>query len=210
MSVAEPDPTAPAPGLGGPGPLRRPRRKRATHLVRRAHLYSGLFLLPWAVLYGVTGFLFNHPTAFSDAPTASFGAGELAGTPMEGPPKPAAVAEQVVAALNERAKDSAKYSLVEPEKTRYTRDFAFATVKAGGQEVSLLFDVSAPGGTNAKWFWAVVVDAMAFVMVFWGASGLFMWWQLKGARLPGFAVLLCSAAAATALGFGMHELLLAK
>ena len=56
-----------------------------------------------------------------------------------------------------------------------------------------------PGGTNAKWFWAVVVDAMAFVMVFWGASGLFMWWQLKGARLPGFAVLLCSAAAATAL-----------
>ncbi|MFM8272043.1 MAG: PepSY domain-containing protein, partial [Gemmata sp.] len=67
-----------------------------------------------------------------------------------------------------------------------------------------------PGDTGAKWFWAVIVDAMAFVMVFWGVSGLFMWWQLKGARLPGFAVLLCSAAAATALGFGMHELLLAK
>ncbi|MFM8272471.1 MAG: hypothetical protein ACKODX_09085, partial [Gemmata sp.] len=129
MSVAEPE-REPAPELGGltpPARQRRPRRKRATHLVRRAHLYSGLFLLPWAVLYGVTGFLFNHPTAFSDAPTASFGARELAGTPMEGPPKPAAVAEQVVAALNERAKGSAKYSLVEPEKTRYTRDFAFAT-----------------------------------------------------------------------------------
>ena len=67
-----------------------------------------------------------------------------------------------------------------------------------------------PGRTNAKWFWAVLVDAMAFVMVFWGVSGLFMWWQIKSTRRWGFLVLLVSAAAATVLGFGMHEILAPK
>ncbi len=322
------------------------------HVVRRAHLYFGLFLLPWAVLYGATGFLFNHPTAFSDSPTTSFGAGEVEGTPMESVPAPAEVAGQVVAALNTRAKDGPTYSLVEPEKAKWTREFAFATAKADGQEVSILFDVTKPGGTvrakqaappakvaepapfavggakgggtkggkggrgekggapptsragdalaldsplhervkaavpvvlertgfpagevtvtsvpdlsfqmsdgakvwnvsynalagtvsgsptdaaptpdelstrrfltrlhlahgfpgstNAKWFWAVVVDAMAFVMVFWGVSGVFMWWQLKATRKLGFVILLCSIGAATALGFGMHDLLAPK
>lgn len=359
MSVAEP--TAPGVAEGEPAPqpfaARRPLRKRVMHAVRRAHLYFGLFLLPWAVLYGATGFLFNHPTAFSDAPTTSFGAGELADTPMESPPAPAEVAGQVVAALNARAKDGASYSLVEPETAKWTRDFAFATVKADGQEVSVLFDVTKPGGTvrskqaappakaeepapfaitgakggspkgggkggrgekgggkgeatthahapgalqldsplhervkaaapvvlertgfpagevtvssvpdlsfqmsdgakvwrvtynalagtvggspadatpppdelstrrfltrlhmahgfpgstNAKWFWAVVVDAMAFVMVFWGVSGIFMWWQLKATRKLGLLILVCSVGAATALGFGMHDLLSAK
>lgn len=336
MSVA--DPTAPevAPGDSpAPQPFRRPLRRRVMHAVRRAHLYFGLFLLPWAVMYGATGFLFNHPTAFADAPTVTFGAGELAGTPMESPPRPDAVAGQVVAALNDRATEGKPYALVEPEKARYTRDFAFATVKADGHDVNLLFDVNSPGGTvrskpaappakpaapapfaigarnptaappterlnfadplhervkaavpvvlertgfpvgdatvtsvpdlsflmsdgaktwrvtynaltgtvsgtpadtaptpeglstrrfltrlhlasgfpndrGTKWFWAVVVDAMAFVMVFWGASGLFMWWQVKATRRLGLVVLLLSAAAATALGLGMHEVLTPK
>src|SRR5215207_1607931 len=103
MSVAEPEPTAipegeqPAPA---PQPFRRSLRKRVMHVVRRTHLYLGLFLLPWAVLYGVSGFLFNHPTAFADAPTATFGTSELAGTPMESVLKPQDVAAQVVTALN--------------------------------------------------------------------------------------------------------------
>ncbi len=346
--------TEPAPELGGPAPpvcpepFRRSLRKRVMHAVRRAHLYFGLFLLPWAVMYGTTGFLFNHPTAFADAPTATFGAKELAGTSMEVAPRPAEVAEQVVAALNDRAKGGKPYALVEPEKARYVREFAFATVRADGTDVSLLFDVNNPTGTvrsrpaapapkeerapfafgpianggrgekgtpkgdpvshanhggplvladplhervratvpvvlertgfptgdvsvtsvpdlsflmsdgaktwrvtynalagtvngtpaaaapppeelstrrflthlhlssgfpgrpETRWFWAVVVDAMAFVMVFWGVSGLFMWWQVKATRRFGLFVLLASTLAATALGLGMHEVLAPK
>ena len=51
---------------------------------------------------------------------------------------------------------------------------------------------------------------MALVMVFWGASGLFMWWQVKATRRWGFVVLLVSAVAAAALGFGMHDVLTPK
>ncbi len=44
----------------------KPRtRLKLSLLIRRIHLYSGLFLVPWVLLYGVTAFLFNHPDALS-------------------------------------------------------------------------------------------------------------------------------------------------
>jgi hypothetical protein len=304
-------------------------------------------MLPWVILYGVTAFLFNHPTAFSDAPSAAFSRAELAGTPMAAPPGPHELAPQVVAALQKRAPAGTTYALVEPERAKFTRDFAFATVKADGQDLNLLFHVNGGGGTvrsrtaaapkppaarapfavggrpggpggsaprggrgavsprsddglilddplhervkasvpavlertgfplgdvtvtsvpdlafrmsdgekvwnvtynpqtggvsgqpadaapepdplstrrfllrlhlahgypgevNAKWVWAVVVDAMAFIMVFWGASGLLMWWQIKATRRLGAVLVVVSAVAATVVGLGMHELLAA-
>jgi hypothetical protein len=62
-----------------------------------------------------------------------------------------------------------------------------------------------PGSTNARWFWAVIVDVMAVVLVFWGVSGIFMWWQVKAARRAGLLILVLSIASATALGLGMHQ-----
>jgi hypothetical protein len=41
-------------------------------------------------------------------------------------------------------------------------------------------------------------------MVFWGLSGLVMWWQIKATRRAGAAVLVLSAVVATAFGFAMH------
>jgi hypothetical protein len=331
MSTAVAEPAA--------APTRRPLGRRVMHQVRRAHLYLGLFLFPWAVLYGVTAFLFNHPTAFSDQPTTTFGRSETAGTPLEQLPSPAEQAAAVVAQLNDRHRPTEPYTLADPAKAGYLREFAFATVKADGKTVSVLVDVKNGGGTvrmaadappkppaekapfavgtqpapkgegrrpkadtaprsdgvflsqplpelvkgavptilertgypagevsvtsvpeltfrvsaggtvwtanynpmtgsvtgkpadaetapelsarrfllrlhtahgypgepNARWFWAVIVDVMAAVMCFWGVSGLFMWWQIKATRRAGAVVLVLSAAAATALGFAMHQ-----
>jgi hypothetical protein len=299
------------------------------------HLFAGLFMLPWVVLYGVTSFLFNHPTAFSDQPTATFGKKTLQGTPLELPPVPAELAAQVVAALRERTQPNRRYSLVEPEQAKFTREFAFATVKGESEEVSVLIEVNGNGGTvrsrtlppapkiaepapfemagrkkagegksgstsssellkldnplhervkaaipailertgfptgsitvtsvpdvsflmeadgkrwrvtynpqtgaltgrppeenvaepvsprrfftrlhqshgypsemNSRWTWALAVDAMAFIMVFWAASGLIMWWQVRSTRWLGLLTLAVSAAAATWMGLGMHE-----
>ena len=70
---------------------RRPKKlsSRATMLLRRVHLYVGLFLLPWVFLYGITGAMFNHQgllpeidfkaldsTEFDDSAIAQFPAGE--------------------------------------------------------------------------------------------------------------------------------------
>jgi hypothetical protein len=315
-----------------PEPRRRSWTRAALLVLRRAHLYGGLALLPWVVLYAVTAFLFNHPTAFSDQPYVSFGRSALTGTPMESPPAPADVAAQVVAALQARAEPGTTYALVRPESARYSREFAFATVKADGQDVSVLIEVSGAGGSvlsrptppprpeatpapfavagkaspsrnapakpadqltvpdplpervraavpavlertrfpggevtvtsvpdltfrmaagdavwqvtyNARdgsvsgkpvdsdepepptvrrfltrlhtasgypyrdgprWGWALAVDATAAAMLFWAASGLVMWWQVKAARRWGAVVFLLRAAAAVYLTVGMY------
>lgn len=36
------------------------RKATAMRWLRRTHLYSGLLLLPWVLIYGISGFLFNH------------------------------------------------------------------------------------------------------------------------------------------------------
>jgi hypothetical protein len=319
--------------ISQPPAVRRTLAKRALHLTRRAHLYLGLFLFPWAVLYGVTAFLFNHPSAFPDAPTLSFGPATLIGTPLESPPSADEQAAAVVAALNERLRPVVPYALA--GAARYTgRDFAFATVNAGGRSFGVLYDPRAnagtirettpppaapvprapfavgaapmarprgagvpeqgglkvdgdlagrlraaipvllercglpsvevtvtstpdltfplavdgvtwratcnsvtgtvsgvtgdapaeagpsfrrfllrlhqthgyPGAFDARWLWALIVDAMAAVMCFWGLSGLVMWWQIRATRLPGLAALLLGGAAAASLGVAMFGL----
>jgi len=53
-----------------------------------------------------------------------------------------------------------------------------------------------PMGLGARWFWALFQDLLGLAMVFWGLSGLIMWWQLKATRIVG-AVSLISALAIT-------------
>jgi hypothetical protein len=127
-------------------PAGRSWTKACLHLLRRAHLYAGLFLVPWAVLYGITAFLFNHPTEFSDQPYVEFGRDTLVGTSMEAPPTPGMVADQVVAALRDRSPGST-YTLVESASPKYTREFAFAVVRSEGRETNVLIDVTGAGGS---------------------------------------------------------------
>ena len=125
---------------------RRPLRA-AVQVLRRGHLYAGLLMLPWVLLYGATAFLFNHPTFLPDAPYVGFDGTTLADTPMAVPPAPAATAAEVVAALQARAKPGVRYALAEPEKARYTREVATVTVRSGGRDVTVAFDLSGTGGT---------------------------------------------------------------
>lgn len=314
MSI-EPEPVSPDTNTLAPAPRPRPLSRRVLHWVRRLHLYLGLFLLPWALLYGVSGFLFNHPTAFPDQPTRTFGPDDVRGTPLAGLPRPAALAEEVVSALNEKG---GSYRLVRPQDAAFARSRVLLNARGQGVEHSVVVELpdgsgyvrakhklpeekpapfaaksgvrtatSLPdrlqGGTPAvlnklgldaheatvvgtlpdltfymeadgqvwrvryqpqqggvdgrpadapsaalstrrfllrlhlshgyppdggvRWYWALFVDVMVFAMVFWGVSGLFMWWQIKALRGWGTVVLALSAVAAALMALGMHEVL---
>lgn len=127
------DPTSSAP---------RPRTltRRILHLVRRIHLYTGLFLIPWLVMYAVTAILFNHPNAFPDQPGTSFGPAETAGTPLAEMRPASDVAADVVAELNRQA-GRERYRLVRPEAAAYRGDFASAVLRADGQAYQVFVDV---------------------------------------------------------------------
>ena len=296
---------------------RRPLFRDVMHVVRRVHLYSGLFMFPWVMLYGVTALFFNHPGAFPDQPRQALSLADFSGTALAEIPSPAVDAENVVAALN--AKLGAEGSLSDvrlalPDRARYARDRVAARVRGDGQEHAVLYDL--PSGTatitteeqsqearapfamrglkvpgslaerlkaglpaalarqglaaeeagvavgtdlvfyvqangrlwkanysiqtgavtgspadgasdlstrsfltqlhlshgyppksGVRWAWALAVDAMLASMLFWGLSGVFMWWQLKAVRTSGTLVFVVGALTATVVAVLMHGVL---
>lgn len=95
-----------------------PYVKTFNHCVRRIHLYSGLLLLPWVFLYGVTGFLFNHPSYFQSSDVRFFSPSELRGTALDQLTTPQAVAAGLVEKIN--AGRDQQYTLVE-DSASYAR-----------------------------------------------------------------------------------------
>jgi hypothetical protein len=295
------------------------RSSRPTmYWVRRLHLYSGLFLFPWVMLYGATALLFNHPEAFPDQVRRRLDAADVAGTGLDRLPSPSEAAAQLVAALNEASRGDGRteptYRLTAPESASYSRDFVAARVQGGGEEHSIVLDLATGAGTigtralprggrppfataslkppgsladqvkkglplalarkgltvgdsritfgpelsffveadgktwkagynvatgsltgrladagdglgarefltrlhlahgyqSSGWsrlVWAIFVDLMFAMMVFWGVSGLLMWWQLRSTRRFGAIVLALGAVIALLTAIGMHQAL---
>jgi hypothetical protein len=283
------------------------RWNRVMRVVRRVHLYSGLFLFPWVMLYGVTALLFNHPGAFPDILMEAIPPAAT-GSPLYGLPSAADTAAKVIEELkkkepvkfgdlaissgmepyypfppsaNARTKDTALEFSVEltdgsgvlrikpvppptPERPFLSPvavsvpsplvdqviDGTKGVLAEKGYEVDvvnfrgppdLYFEVETQGqvmpvkynainGTlvsvnpfswrqyllrlhtshhfphaiGARWFWAVAVDVMFGAMVFWGLSGLFMWWQIKSVRWIGLGTVVLGAVIALGMGIAMH------
>jgi len=53
-----------------------------------------------------------------------------------------------------------------------------------------------PESMSARWLWTLLADATGFTMVFWGVSGLIMWWQIKPTRVIGVSSLSVAAVVA--------------
>ena len=329
---------------------RKMRKKKTSSVVtmwlRRIHLYSGLFMLPWVLLYGFTALLFNHPTYMSGA-TTTYESLNLGEETLNSLPVASDVAAQVVAAAQAKLKGGSStqtIELINPANASYTRQ-AFGSFETDEANGSVIVDLNSGNGylrkrekaekseesnekkdekkpasledtlkltleenptislkdglakvltdkkietekltfrgiptiefdalvdgqrkrmrfanqgsrrgrgrssedekpkstyqgslsivgsnpremnmrsyllrlhmahgypveKNSRWFWAIAVDLMFASMVFWGLSGVVMWWQIKRTRRIGFIVILLSAGAATWLAFGMHWQLL--
>jgi hypothetical protein len=121
--------TAPA-ARPSPRTRARVRYHAVMKLVRRTHMYAGLFLVPWVFLYGVTAFLFNHPDVFADREVQTGSRSDTSGTPLEGFPTAPTLATAVVDALNTQA-GGPVFRIVEGETAIYSRPI---TVTATGKE----------------------------------------------------------------------------
>lgn len=298
--------------------------------VRRIHLYSGLFMFPWVLLYGTTGMFFNHPQWFQGGQTQSFAAGDVADGKLQGLPQPDQLAQAVVTELNTQLQESGdelgepgdaaspRVVLTEDRPAQYDRELAFTiqaeeathsvainpltgdgTIRTEPKAAedsqdsnplaeirgvvveeqqnpqrlaeqalpSVLDELGLPGGTiqparrganlrfsatidgkpvalsynlgngqlnstmesapaemstktflqrmhlsrgysphwNTRSYWAILVDLMFVSLVFWGFSGIFMWWQIKRTRWLGAATLVVSLAMTTWMTAAMHD-----
>ncbi len=92
----------------------------------------------------------------------------------------------------------------------YRGSIAAQPVDSGPQHVSVRRFLTGlhlahgfPEDINARWFWAVAVDAMFLAIVFWALSGILMWWQIRAVRRWGFVTLVVGGIAFIALAIGM-------
>jgi hypothetical protein len=170
-------------------------------LVRRTHLYLGLFLLPWVMMFGVSSIPLNHTVendspgwtsvterAFSVEPPSAASAGSL--RPLgEQMMKAAGInGGFYVNRANPRQINLNHPNFLHPVRIIYyidqkrlvaeRRNFAWRQFFGG---------MHTRGGYNLGGFWdavwAVFVDLVAVALVGWIASGLIMWWKLPGTGL---------------------------
>src|SRR5882672_5792986 len=76
-------------------------------IMRRTHLYAGLFLAPWVAMYGFSGLIFNHGNWFAPGGGDKPIEWTVDVTALPPWPEPDALARKVVAALNAAGKNKA-------------------------------------------------------------------------------------------------------
>ena len=120
-----------------------PRRlsTRILILLRRIHLYTGLFLLPWVLLYGITGAMFNHQELFPVPTFQSVDPAVVTDSGFGDFPAPEELARQVVETLQEAA-DESTITLREDHGAEFTNDLVFEVHNGGDRQVVHLDPIS--------------------------------------------------------------------
>lgn len=126
-------------GLGmAPGPSapsNATRRQLALRLLRRVHLYLGLLLWPFLLLFGITGLSFNHPTVGRGLDVKKLSPAEVAAASNFKPWDAEQVAAEVVAGLNTAG---GKYRLSQQSAARFAGFPLFAAPTEHGKQVLIV------------------------------------------------------------------------
>ena len=192
-------------------------------LIRRTHMYLALFLTPWMLIYALSGLVLNHFPAIRSLYGGNVGQFEKVGERpytavfSEGA-EPRLIGAQILEHLGLSGSFNVQGTATQPRLV-ILRNGAFAAhrITYFRAEQRLLVEkqaFSAPVFLNRAHFrhgygqpflssqiWAVVVDLAVVGMLFWAVSGIWMWWEIKPAHLPGALCLL--------VGLGMFGVLLA-
>lgn len=193
--------------------------------IRRIHLYLSMAMIPWFLMYGVSGVFFNHEVFF----TSVYGDWSSKwGLRYE-------KEYSKVISVNSELRDVAKeimeelaipvtaYSVSRQNQNQlhiYFWDFKSTSRlfyyedqnRVRVEDVKFRWDdvfkrVHARGGfiqdSLLNDLWAVIVDLFSLAMMTWIVTGIYMWWKLKVVRLWGAV-----AIASGVLSFGLFALLL--
>jgi hypothetical protein len=174
---------------------------------RRAHLYLGLFLMPWLLMYGVSSFIVIHHAWFpSDRPGREVLFEKAYSRPVNlqganNSPELRAAAQVILKECNLEGAfwaDKPKPDTLHIERFSF-RDSISLTYSAKDQKLKaerrrmrwsqvpqrmhFRGGYGQPGFGNK--FWGVLVDAACAGIILWVVSGLIMWWRLPRLRAWG-------------------------
>ncbi len=187
-----------------------------SHLNRRVHLYLGMALLPWFLMYGVSSIPFAHSAVFE---RLDAGKGPLWTLRMERPftaevpadpdglrrlGRELMVAENITGVSYGVYRQNATqinvyaFSFWHSTQVKYFTDRGVFTVEDRRfRWDQFLTGMHARGGFEQEGIlatsWSVVVDVVQIGILIWIASGLWMWWQIGSHRRSGAIAILAGA-----------------
>ena len=116
---------------------------RSLRVIRRVHLYLGLLLMPWVLLFAITALSFNHPGMWRDLQGSTLSPERVRELVGFQPWDPNVIAERVAAGMGAGPSDEAPpqegggYALV-PDSASFHGWALFARSSAEGQRVVIL------------------------------------------------------------------------
>jgi hypothetical protein len=175
------------------------------HFVRRAHLYMGLFLFPWVIMFGVSSLPLNHnsaptPVMWTLVAEHSFrasvpGAGENLRPLGRDMMNAAGIAGgYFINRVNEHQVNVNHPDFLRPSRLIYYADRQRLTVEhrdfalrhfLSGLHTRGGYDLGGVGDS----MWAIFVDIVSGALILWIASGVYMWWHLPSTRAWGWFAL---------------------
>jgi hypothetical protein len=184
-------------------------------VIRRTHMYVALFLFPWMLMYAISTLAMNHRGFF----TASYGSASPAfekereliyDGSFSDNAELRAISRQILGSLDldgahgvSRRKDGAivinRNDLIAPRRLTFSPiDRTLVIEKLAHRPNAFVERFHRRRGYATGYrldtAWAVTVDLVIAAMVFWAASGLWMWWEMKVTRRIGVSALIAGAA----------------
>tara|TARA_R110002049_G_scaffold281977_1_gene461668 strand:+ start:330 stop:929 length:600 start_codon:yes stop_codon:yes gene_type:complete len=180
---------------------------KLSKLIRRTHMYLALFLTPWLIIYALSGLVLNHAKLFlrPDGQLAMpFEKVEMRDykTVFSADADARMIGTQVLENLGLSGTFNTQGNPHQP-KLVINRNGAFAIhrITYFREQGRLLVEkqpLRTPTFLNRTHFrhgyeqdfvstkvWAVIVDLVVVALLFWVISGVWMWWEIKPARLWG-------------------------
>ena len=182
-------------------------------LFRRTHLYLGLLLIPWMLVYALSTFTFSHAESFRAyrAPDPQWFVLWDRDYPLAGPapaaedlPALQAATEKILADQNLRGaynvrRQGARLSISLPHfrhPRRLTYDLGTKKLRAEEKSfawIEVLARLHERTGYRSGDFlnnlWAALVDLFCVTTLVWIATGLYLWWKLAATRRWGWLAL---------------------
>ena len=178
-------------------------------LLRRTHLYLGMLLLPWTLMYAVSTALFNHGAAAHGQPAAAAAWTLLweKDLSLDLPAGNEGLRETARRVLNEQGlqgpfgvqRQGQRLTINVPNflaPLRLTYDSEQKKLRAEKRSSSwteVLLRLHNRAGYGQGGFlpalWGFLIDVFCFGALAWIGTGLFLWWKLPATRTWGWVAL---------------------
>ena len=191
-------------------------------VIRRTHMYLALFLAPWMLMYALSTIVMNHRALFQRGYGGRPPAWEKEREQSYSGTFPAGASGRMIAEqmLNDLRMEGAhnvsgpaaggritivRQDPIAPRRITYSAaDQKVVIEKQVFRTPAFLERMHRRRGYQHPYVledtWAFSVDLVIFALVFWVASGLWMWWEMRPTRVWG--------AAFSAIGAGLFGLFL--